>query len=83
MLYKTDVIGLKPSVCVRVGPDPWAELQVAALGRTWSSARGSHPALPKTSGLNQFANPGKSINWLLLGISIPLSLTSCPLRTVH
>ena len=28
-----DIIGLKPSVCVRVGPDPWAELQVdPALG---------------------------------------------------
>ena len=33
MRKNRDIIGLKPSVCVRVGPDPWAELQVdPALG---------------------------------------------------
>ena len=30
-----------------------------------------------------YQNPGKSVNWILLVISIPLCQTSCPLRTVH
>ncbi len=54
MRKNMDIIGLKPSVCVRVGPDPLAELQVdPALGPSaWSSAHGSGPTLPQTLGFN-------------------------------
>ena len=47
MLYNRDVIGLKRSVCVRVGSDPWEELQVdPALGSA-ALALGRPGALPR------------------------------------